>query len=91
MSALPTGGAPHAIFHSWQNKQVIAGLCHALCFVNSNFNTPFPAFRFGTNNASGGACDELVMLMSTRMLDVGVPISDKNDDESSVGICVLGE
>ena len=63
----------------------------ALRFVDGNFNTPCPAFGFGTNDAGGGACDELVALVSTRMLDVGVPISDENDDESGVGIRALGE
>jgi hypothetical protein len=83
-SALPTGGAPQAIFRSRQNKQAIAGLRRALRFVDGNFNTPCPALGFGT-------CDELLAPVST-MLDVGVPISDDdNDEESGVWIRALGE
>jgi len=91
-SALPTGGAPHAIFRSRQNKQAIAGLRRALRFVDGNFNTPCPAFGFGANDAAG-AGDLLVVLASTRcMLDVGVPISDdENDDDNGVWIRVFGE
>lgn len=65
----------------------------ALRFVDGNFNTPCPALGFGANDAVGAACDELAALVSTRcMLDVGVPISDdENDVESGVGIRALGE
>jgi hypothetical protein len=80
-SALPTGGAPQAIFRSRQNKQAIAGLRRALRFVDGNFNTPCPALGFG---AGVGACDELVAPVSIK-LDVGVPISDdENEEESGV-------
>ena len=62
----------------------------ALRFVDGNFNTPCPALGFGANDA--GACDEFVAPVSIR-LDVGVPISDEeNDDESGVWIRgALGE
>ena len=85
-SALPTGGAPHAIFRSRQNKQAIAGLRRALRFVDGNFNTPCPALGFGANDPAAATCDELVAPVSTRcMLDVGVPLSDdENDEESGV-------
>ena len=93
-SALPTGGAPHAIFRSRQNKQAIAGLRRALRFVDGNFNTPCPAFGFGANDDTGaGACDELPVPVSTKcMLEVGVPMSDDENDEDN-GVCIgaLGE
>ena len=93
-SALPTGGAPHVIFRSRQNKQAIAGLSRALRFVDGNFNTPCPAFGFGANDdADAGACNELPVPMSTKcMLEVGVPISDDESDENC-GVCIgmLGE
>jgi hypothetical protein len=89
-SALPAGGTPQAIFRSQQNKQAIAGLRCALRFVDGNFNTPCPDLGFGANDA--GACDELVAPVSIK-LDVGVPISDEeNDDESGVWLRgALGE
>jgi hypothetical protein len=62
--------------------------------VDGNFNTPCPAFGFGANDAGVGACDELpAPVLSTKcMLDVGVPISDdENDEESGVCIGALGE
>jgi hypothetical protein len=98
-SALPTGGAPHAIFRSRQNKQAIAGLRRALRFVDGNFNTPCPALRFGANDAvcagpcCAWACDDLVAPESTKcMLEVGVPISDEEkEEESGVWIGALGE
>ena len=54
-SALPTGGAPHAIFRPRQNKQAIADLRRALRFVDGNFNTPCRAWPlgFGANDAGG--------------------------------------
>ena len=90
-SALPTDGAPHAILRSRQNKQAIAGLRPALRFVDGNFNTPCPAFGFGVNDAC--ARNELPAPVFTKcMLDVGVPISDdENDKDSGVCIGTLGE
>ena len=92
-SALPTGGAPHAIFRSRQNKQASTGLRRAHRFVDGNFNTPCPAFGFGANNAGAGACNKLPVPASTKvMLGVGVPTSDdENDEDSSVCIGALGE
>jgi hypothetical protein len=87
-SSLPTGGAPQAILRSRQNKQAIAGLRRALRFVDGNFNTPCPALGFGANDAGAGACDELVAPVSIK-LDVGVPISDGENDEES-GVWVRG-
>ena len=90
-SVLPTDGTPHAILRSWQNKQAIAGLRPALRFVDGNFNTPCPAFGFGIIDA--GACNELPAPVLTKcMLDIGVPISDdENDKDSGVCIGTLGE
>jgi len=63
----------------------------ALRFVDGNFNTPCPALGFGANDAAAGACDEHVPPDSTR-LDVGVPISDdENDEDTGVWIGALGE
>jgi len=46
VSALPTGGAPHAILRSRQKRQAIAGLRRALRFADDNFNTACPALGF---------------------------------------------
>jgi hypothetical protein len=91
VSALPTGGAPHAILRSRQKRQAIAGLRRALRFVDGNFNTPCPAFGFGTSVGAGR--DDVVAVASSRFtLDVGVPVSDdENDDEMGVELCPLGE
>jgi len=87
VSALPTGGAPHAILRSRQNKQAIAGLRRALRFVDGNFNTPCPALGFGTNVGVGSVGDDVVVLSMRVTLDVGVPVSeDENDDERGVGM-----
>jgi len=91
-SALPTGGAPHAIFRSRQNRHAIAGLRRALRFVDGNFNTPCPALGFGANDVGAGVCDELLAPVLSTMLDVGVPLSDdENDEEGGVWIRALGE
>lgn len=83
VSALPTGGAPHAILRSRQKRQAIAGLRRALRFVDGNFNTPCPAFGLGTSVACGS--DDDVATVSMRFTpDVGVPVSDENDDETGV-------
>ena len=60
----------------------------ALRFVDGNFNTPCLALEFGANDDAGaGACDELLVHMSTKcILEVGVPISDDENDEDS-GVC----
>jgi hypothetical protein len=84
-SALPTGGAPQAIFRSRQNKQAIAGLRRALRFVDGNFNTPCPALGFGPGV---GACNELLAPVSIK-LDVSVPTSDKESNEES-GVWIRG-
>jgi hypothetical protein len=60
-------------------------LRRALRFVDGNFNTPCPAFRFGT---SVGAGRDVVVASSRFILEVGVPISD---DEMGVELCPLGE
>ena len=83
VSALPTGGAPHAILRSRQKRQAIAGLRRALRFVDGNFNTPWPAFGLGTSVACGSDDDAAAVSMRFT-LDVGVPVSDENDDESGV-------
>lgn len=94
VSALPTGGAPHAILRSRQNRQAIAGLRRALRFVDGNFNTPCPALEFGTSVGVGSDDDaDVVAVVSMRVpVDVGVPVSeDENDEERGVGICAPGE
>ena len=81
VSALPTGGAPHAILRSRQNKQAIAGLRRALRFVVGNFNTPCPALGLGTG-VGVGSDDDVAVLSMRFTLDVGVPVSeDENDDD----------
>lgn len=83
ISALPMGGAPHAILRSRQNRQAIAGLRRALRFVDGNLSTPCPALGLGTSVDAG--CDDNVPGFSKwLMLDVGVPTSDEED--SDVGI-----
>jgi len=58
-------------------------LRRALRFVDGNFNTPCPAFGFGTSVGTGR--DDDVAVASIRFtLDVGVPVSDENDDETGV-------
>lgn len=86
VSALPRGGAPHAILRSRQNRQAIAGLRRALRFVDGNLSTPCPALGLGTIVDAG--CDDEVPGFSKRLtLDVGVPVSeDENEEESGVGI-----
>jgi len=95
VSALPTGGAPHAILRSRQNRQAIAGLRRALRFVDGNFSTPCPALGFGTNVGVGSVVvdDEVAAALSIRVtLDVGVPVSDdENDEERGVGMRAPGE
>lgn len=93
VSALPTGGAPHAILRSRQNRQAIAGLRRALRFVDGNFNTPWPALGFGTRVGVGSDGVDVAAALSMRVaLDVGVPVSeDENDDERGVGIRPPGE
>lgn len=84
VSALPTGGAPHAILRSRQKRQAIAGLRRALRFVDGNFNTPCPAFGLGTRVACGSDDDAAAASMRFTP-DVGVPVSeDENDDERGV-------
>ena len=79
VSALPTGGAPHAILRSRQNKQAIAGLRRALRLAVGSFNTPCPALGLGTGIGVGG--DDDVAVLSLRFtLDVGVPISEDEND-----------
>src|SRR5260221_12783494 len=91
-SALPTGGAPHAILRSRQNRQAIAGLRRALRFVDGNFNTPCPALGFGTRVGVGSDDVDVAALSMRVTLDVGVPISeDENDDERGVGVRAPGE
>jgi hypothetical protein len=91
VSALPTGGAPHAILRSRQKRQAIAGLRRALRFVDGNFNTPCPALGLGT--IVGVGSDDDVGGLSIRFtLDVGVPVSeDENDDDCGVVIRPPGE
>jgi hypothetical protein len=91
VSALPTGGAPHAILRSRQNRHAIAGLRRALRFVDGNFNTPCPALGLGTIVDCG--TDEVEEAESRRCIaDVGVPASDdENDDDSGVEMRALGE
>ncbi len=85
-SALPTGGAPHAILRSRQNRQAIAGLRRALRFVDGNFSTPCPALGFGTSVGAGSEDDDVAVLSIRVTLDVGVPVSeDEKDDERGVG------
>ena len=93
VSALPTGGAPHAILRSRQKRQAIAGLRRALRFVDGNFNTPCPALGFGTRVGVGSTDDDVAATLSIRVtVDVGVPVSeDENDDERGVGIRAPGE
>ena len=93
VSALPTGGAPHAILRSRQKRQAIAGLRRALRFVDGNFNTACPALGFGTNVGVWIDDDDVAVALSMRVtLDVGVPVSeDENDDERGVGIRAPGE
>ena len=93
VSALPTGGAPHAILRSRQNRQAIAGLRRALRFVDGNFNTPCPALEFGTSVGVGSDDADVVAVVSMRVtVDVGVPVSeDENDEERGVGIRAPGE
>ena len=84
VSALPTGGAPHAILRSRQNRQAIAGFRRALRFVDGNFNTPCPAFGFGTR--VGAAIDDDPAVVSNRVtLDVGVPVSEDEKEADSGG------
>ena len=86
VSALPTGGAPHAILCSRQNRQAIAGLRCVLCFVVGNFNTLCPTLGLGTSVGVESDDDDAALYMRFT-LDIGVPISeDENDDESGVGI-----
>jgi len=67
----------------------MAGLRRALRFVDGNFNTPCPALGFGTI-VGCGTDDEAVSRRC--MADVGVPVSDdENDDDSGVEIRALGE
>jgi hypothetical protein len=55
-------------------------LRRALRFVDGNFNTPCPAFWLGTSVGAGS--DDDVAVASMRFtFDVGVPVSE-NDDES---------
>jgi len=90
VSALPTGGAPHAILRSRQKRQAIAGLRRALRFVDGNFNTPCPAFGLGTSVAAW--CDDVAPVSMRFTLDVGVPVSeDENDEESGVDLRAPGE
>jgi hypothetical protein len=93
VSALPTGGAPHAILRSRQNRQAIAGLRRALRFVDGNFNTPCPALGFGTKVGVGSAGEDVAAVLSMRVtVDVGVPVSeDEKDEERGVGIRAPGE
>ncbi len=95
VSALPTGGALHAILRSRQNRQAIAGLRRALRFVDGNFNTPCPALGFGTRVGVGSDDVHVTAVLSvTRRvtLDVGIPVSeDENDDERGVEIRAPGE
>jgi hypothetical protein len=80
VSALPTGGAPHAILRSRQKRQAIAGLRRALRLVDGNFNTPCPAFWLGISVPPGSDDDGFT-------LDVGVPTSEaENEDEAGVEI-----
>lgn len=91
VSALPTGGAPHAILRSRQNRQAIAGLRRALRFVDGNFNTPCPALGLGTI-VDDGSDDDVGGLSIRFTLDVGVPVSeDENDDDCGVLIRTPGE
>jgi hypothetical protein len=92
VSALPTGGAPHAILRSRQKRHAIAGLRRALRFVDGNFNTPCPALvGFGTIVDCGTDDDEGAESRRC-MADVGVPASEEEkDDDSGVGIRALGE
>lgn len=90
VSALPTGGAPHAILRSRQNRHAMAGLRRALRFVDGSFNTPCPALGFGT--IVDCEADDVDVAGSRRcMADVGVPVSDENDDDRGVEIRALGE
>jgi hypothetical protein len=80
VSALPTGGAWHAILRSRQNKQAIAGLRRARLVVG-NFNTPCPALGLGTGVGIG--IDGDISVLSMRFtLDAGVPISEDENDDS---------
>jgi hypothetical protein len=93
MSALPIGGAPHAILRSRQNRHATARLRRALHFVDGNLNTPCPALGFGTIVVSDCGTDDVDVAVSRRsMADVGVPVSDdENDDDSGVEVRALGE
>jgi hypothetical protein len=88
---LVTGGAPHAVLHSRQDRQAVAGLRRPLRFVDGNFNTPCPALGLDTN-VDVGSDDHVAVLSMRFTLDVGVPVSeDENDDESGMGIRAPGE
>jgi hypothetical protein len=80
-SALPTGGAPHAILRSRQNRQAIAGLRRALRFLDGNFNRPRPALGLATSVGVGSELEDDVAALSVRLtFDVGVPISEGDND-----------
>ena len=87
VSALPMGGAPHAILRSRQNRQAIAGFRRALRFVDGNLSTPCPALGLGTAIVGAGSDDDVPGFSKRLTLDVGVPVSeDENEEESGVGI-----
>lgn len=81
VSALPTGGPPHATLPLRQKRQAIPVLRRALRFVDGNFNAPCPAFGLGTI-AGVGSDDDVEGLSIRFTLDVGVPASEdeKNND-----------
>jgi hypothetical protein len=67
-------------------------LRRALRFVDGNFNTPCPALGFGTSVGVGSDVVDVAVALSMRVtLDVGVPVSDENDEERGVGIRAPGE
>jgi hypothetical protein len=56
-------------------------LRRALRFVDGNFNTPCPALGLGTS-VGVGSDDDVALLSIKLTVDVGVPVSDdENDDE----------
>ncbi|KAI0259988.1 hypothetical protein BC834DRAFT_902909 [Gloeopeniophorella convolvens] len=55
VSALPAGGAPHAILRSRQNKHAIAGLRRTARLVDGSFSTPCPALGPAASNTCPGA------------------------------------
>jgi len=80
VSALSMDGTLHVILRSRQKRQPITGLCHTLCFVDGNFNTPCPAL--GTRVSVGSDDVDVAVLSMRATLDIGVPVSeDENDDE----------